>query len=75
MTAVSYENNIPIDLDNIPPNVVKINTLLDDVDSLIDRINSRVNVVSVKSTDYTVYILENLKDDLRIALKNLKLGK
>lgn len=55
--------------------LTEINSLLHEIDLINKRIDTRLDTVTMNGTEYTVYVLENLRDDLKKALKNLKKGR
>jgi len=55
--------------------ITEINSLLHEIDLINKRIDTRLDTVTMNGTEYTVYVLENLRDDLKKALKNLKKGR
>lgn len=55
--------------------LTEINDLLHEIDLINKRIDTRLDTVTMNGTEYTVYVLENLRDDLKRALKNLKKGR
>ena len=53
-----------------------IDSVLTDIDVINRKIEQRFDVLlKNKYNNYTLYIAQNLRDDLKKALKNLKLGR
>lgn len=53
-----------------------IDSVLTDIDIINRKIEQRLDVIlKNKNSSYTLYIAQNLRDDLKKTLKNLKLGR
>lgn len=52
-----------------------LDNLLTDIDIINRKIEQRLDVLLKKNNEYTLYVVQNLRDDLKKALKNLKLGR
>ena len=80
LTKISFANKDDIWLNKNP--VVRthetesIDSVLTDIDVINRKIEQRFDVLlKNKYNNYTLYIAQNLRDDLKKALKNLKLGR